>query len=92
MLGFGEQVNDNLMKTLEECAKTKTNDMMRFDSPPRASRTAGLSDGMAELRLDEGGRASGSLPRPMPSPRSTLTTMDDGMLQEMPCDSECSRN
>lgn len=78
-----EQVNDNLMKTLEECSKTKTNDMMTFDSPPRANRTARLSDGVAALNLDDGGRASGSAaaaPRSVPSPRSTLTTMDDGML------------
>ncbi|KAE9028628.1 hypothetical protein PR003_g5717 [Phytophthora rubi] len=73
-------VNDNLMKTLEECSKTKTHDMMTFDSPPRANRTAGLSDGVAALNLDDGGRTSGSAaaaPRPVPSPRSTLTTMDD---------------
>ncbi|KAL4157987.1 hypothetical protein PRNP1_003767 [Phytophthora ramorum] len=72
-------VNDNLMKTLKECSKTKTNDMMTFDSPPRAARTAELSVGVAELSLDAD-RTSGSAataPRPMPSPRSTLTTMDD---------------
>ncbi|KAG7390966.1 gamma adaptin ear containing, arf binding protein [Phytophthora pseudosyringae] len=80
-------VNDNLMKTLEECGKNKMNDMMTFDSPPRANRTAGLSQGVAGLSLDEG-RASGAAaaPRPVPFPRSTLTTMDDGTLYGMFCD------
>ncbi|POM73397.1 Ubiquitin binding protein [Phytophthora palmivora] len=67
-------VNDNLMKTLEECSKTKTQDMMTFDSPPRVNRTAGLVQGVAGLSMDESGSA-----RPVNS-RSTLSTMDDGML------------
>ncbi|KAG7397057.1 gamma adaptin ear containing, arf binding protein [Phytophthora boehmeriae] len=68
-------VNDNLMKALEE-SKLKTDDMMRFDSPPPGHRAAGLSAGMSQLSLQEGGNASGT-PRRAPSPRSTLTTMDD---------------
>ncbi|RLN44919.1 hypothetical protein BBJ29_001838 [Phytophthora kernoviae] len=69
-------VNDNLMKALEE-SKVKTDDMMRFDSPPRAgNRAVGLSAGISQLNLQEDGNASGS-PRRVLSPRSTLTTMDD---------------
>uniref|UniRef100_H3GJN8 VHS domain-containing protein n=1 Tax=Phytophthora ramorum TaxID=164328 RepID=H3GJN8_PHYRM len=74
-----EHTLEECLNTLEECSKTKTNDMMTFDSPPRAARTAGLSVGVAELNLDAD-RTSGSAataPRPMLSPRSTLTTMDD---------------
>ncbi|KAF1776600.1 VHS subgroup [Phytophthora cactorum] len=76
-------VNDILMKTLEECSKTKMQDMMTFDSPPRANRTAELAQGMGEMSLNGGGRASDSAagaPRAVASARSTLTTLDDGML------------
>ncbi|KAG2788450.1 hypothetical protein PC116_g665 [Phytophthora cactorum] len=73
-------VNDILMKTLEECSKTKMQDMMTFDSPPRANRTAELAQGMGEMSLNGGGRASDSAagaPRAVASARSTLTTLDD---------------
>ncbi|ETI45246.1 hypothetical protein, variant 1 [Phytophthora nicotianae CJ01A1] len=76
-------VNDILMKTLEECSKTKMQDMMTFDSPPGANRTAGLQQDMGELNLNGGGKASGSAApasRPVTSARSTLTTLNDGML------------
>lgn len=68
-------VNDNLMKALEEC-KASTGDMMRFDSPPRAGNRADVSAEMSELNLQEAGAAS-SPKRAPTSPRSTLTTMND---------------
>lgn len=66
-------VNDNLMKTLEECSKTKTMDMMTF-SPPRTTRSAGLTQAVNGLTLNEGSAVAARL---VTSPRSTLTTMDD---------------
>ena len=75
-------VNDNLMKTLEECSKTKNKDMMTFDSPPSASQ---MTQEVAELELDQGGKTLNSVaaaPRSMLlSPaRSASIDMDDGVV------------
>ncbi|EEY61036.1 uncharacterized protein PITG_01280 [Phytophthora infestans T30-4] len=75
-------VNDTLMKTLEECSKTKMQDMMTFDSPPRVNHTAGLQQGVSDLSLNGAGTVSSSAaaaPRAVTSARSTLTTLNDGM-------------
>ncbi|OWZ21778.1 hypothetical protein PHMEG_0003608 [Phytophthora megakarya] len=81
--GIMGKINEHtLEKCLNECSKTKTLDMITFDSPLRANRSTGLSQDVAQLSLEEGGRTAGSAtgPRRLTSPRSTLTTMDDGML------------
>ncbi|CAI5701819.1 hypothetical protein KXD40_003001 [Peronospora effusa] len=75
-------VNDSLMKTLEECSKTKSKDLMTFDSPPSASH---MTQEVAELDLNEGGRALDSVAA---APRSVLLSparsapidMDDGVV------------
>ncbi|CAH0482660.1 unnamed protein product [Peronospora belbahrii] len=76
-------VNDNLMKTLEEYSKTKTKDMMIFDSPPRASHKTDLSQELDELHLEERDMASSSAaaaPQSVPPAHSTSTNIDEGIV------------
>ncbi|CAI5745947.1 unnamed protein product [Peronospora destructor] len=78
-------VNDNLMKALEECSKTKNKNMMTFDLPPSASHMMELSQEAAELPLDERGRTLDSVaaaPRSvlLPPARSASIDMDDGVV------------
>ncbi|TYZ60785.1 hypothetical protein PybrP1_006418 [[Pythium] brassicae (nom. inval.)] len=75
--------NDHLLKVLEECrsggsGSRHSEDLMSFDSPPRAGRKSDVSSGMSHLSLREA-EAGGARPS-SPTRASTLASMDDGAL------------
>ncbi|KAI9912439.1 hypothetical protein PsorP6_005536 [Peronosclerospora sorghi] len=76
-------VNDHLMKTLEECRKTQVKHMMASDSPSRVCHRTELEQSLAQLSLDHGTRAPGSAAVASARPVASATMLDEDAMSYM---------